>query len=347
MYNRRPRGPAGLTDYGRRQRRELIELSQRPADDRASASIATPKEDKPAEAPVAEPVIEQPVVRQPKVIEPEPEPQLIEPVRPLPPPRDESRLDACVNASAPKGPPPPGPSTKKEKVVMSFVPNLPTVITVMADKGGVGKTTLSRVMLDYFKAQGIDTKPFDTESPKGVLKRFFPAAEIVNLRDSNDQIKVFDSISRQHVTLIDMRAGLLTDTLDLINEIGLLDMGRNGKVNLAFMHIIGSTIASFNEIDAAADVLAGLNHYLVLNRTSTAEFFKSIDSVGKEALQRGTAILDIPMLDPVATEHVEAASVPFGDFEKDPQYSFVMRGKVRAWLAKVYAQLDKAQFNVH
>jgi hypothetical protein len=53
------------------------------------------------------------------------------------------------------------------------------------------------------------------------------------------------------------------------------------------------------------------------------------------------------MLDPVATEHVEAASVGFGDFEKDPKYSFVMRGKVRTWLKKVSAQLDAASFNIH
>jgi len=171
--------------------------------------------------------------------------------------------------------------------------------------------------------------------------------EVVDLRDSNDQIKVFDSIARSKITLIDMRAGLLSDTLALLEEIGFFDLARSGKINLAFMHLIGSTIASFSEIESTADVLAGLNHFLVLNRTSTAEFFKTIDSVGKEALKRGTGIIEIPMLDPVATEHVEAASVGFGDFEKDPAYSFVMRGKVRTWLKKANAQIDTAKFNIN
>ena len=231
---------------------------------------------------------------------------------------------------------------------MSFVPNLPTVVIVAADKGGVGKTTLSRVLLDYFKAQGLDTQAYDTESPNGNLVRFHKeVASVVNLRDSNDQIKVFDSITRSKVVLIDMRAGLLEETLALLSEIGFFDLARSGKLNLAFMHIIGSTIASFNEIESTADNLNGINHYIVLNRTSTAEFFKSIDSVGKDALKRGTSTIEVPMLDPVATEHVEAASVPFGDFEKDPQYSFVMRGKVRTWEEKVFAQLDALKLNVH
>ena len=64
-----------------------------------------------------------------------------------------------------------------------------------------------------------------------------------------------------------------------------------------------------------------------LNRTSIAEFFKGIDSLAKDALSKAK-IIDVPMLDPRAMEHVAAASVPC-DFEKDTQYSFVMRGKVR------------------
>jgi hypothetical protein len=227
---------------------------------------------------------------------------------------------------------------------MSFTPNLPTVVAVGADKGGVGKTTLSSVLIDYFNAQGIATQPYDTESPRGNLVRFHPEAQIVDMRDSTDQAKVFDSITRSKVTLIDMRAGILADSLGLMDEIGFLDLARSGQINFAFMHLIGSTVASFQEIDQAADILKGLNHYLVLNKTSSAEFFKGIDAVGKDALQRGTAIIEIPMLDPVAIEHVQAAGVPYAEFEKDPKYGFTYRGKVRAWEGKVFKQLDASGF---
>ncbi len=51
----------------------------------------------------------------------------------------------------------------------------PAVIVVGADKGGVGKTTVSRTVLDYFSANNIPARAFDTESPRGTLKRFHPA----------------------------------------------------------------------------------------------------------------------------------------------------------------------------
>ena len=53
----------------------------------------------------------------------------------------------------------------------------PTVIVVGADKGGVGKTTVSRTLLDYFTAHHVPTRAFDTESPKGTLKRFHPGQQ--------------------------------------------------------------------------------------------------------------------------------------------------------------------------
>src|SRR4051812_44434897 len=48
----------------------------------------------------------------------------------------------------------------------------PAVILVGADKGGVGKTTISRAILDYLAAKSIPARAFDTESPRGALHRF-------------------------------------------------------------------------------------------------------------------------------------------------------------------------------
>ena len=50
----------------------------------------------------------------------------------------------------------------------------PTLILVGADKGGVGKTTISRALLDFFARKNVLTRAFDTENPRGSLKRFYP-----------------------------------------------------------------------------------------------------------------------------------------------------------------------------
>jgi hypothetical protein len=229
--------------------------------------------------------------------------------------------------------------TPKEKRPMAK----PTVVIVGADKGGVGKTTVSRTVLDYFKAHGVEAKAFDTEFPRGVLVRFYPnQAEVVNLRDSDDQIKVFDNLSRSTVTLIDVSAGLLSETLKLLGEIGLLDMVKEEMVDIFVLHVIGSTVASFEEIEGTQKALAGAKHFIVANHTNDAAFFEGIDSVAKDALAKSPRI-DIPQLDNRATEHVEASNQSFSDFAKDDKNSFTMRGKVRTWMKAVFEQLDKAK----
>jgi CO dehydrogenase nickel-insertion accessory protein CooC1 len=65
----------------------------------------------------------------------------------------------------------------------------PAVIIVGADKGGVGKTTVARTLLDYFIAHQVPTRAFDTEAPRGTLKRFHPDhTDIVDMTVIADQI---------------------------------------------------------------------------------------------------------------------------------------------------------------
>ncbi|HYJ89410.1 MAG TPA: hypothetical protein VEW46_25335, partial [Pyrinomonadaceae bacterium] len=68
----------------------------------------------------------------------------------------------------------------------------PAVILVGADKGGVGKTTISRALLDYFVVHNIPTRAFDTEAPKGTLRRFHPdITKVVDISSTADQMKSF------------------------------------------------------------------------------------------------------------------------------------------------------------
>jgi len=88
----------------------------------------------------------------------------------------------------------------------------PAVILVGGDKGGVGKTTVARTLIDYFGAHQTPTRAFDTESPRGTLKRFHPdLTEVVNVTAVADQMKIFDTLGSADakVTVIDVRAGLV------------------------------------------------------------------------------------------------------------------------------------------
>jgi hypothetical protein len=229
----------------------------------------------------------------------------------------------------------------------------PTVLIVGADKGGVGKTTVARTLIDYLTAHEIPTRAFDTEAPKGTLKRFHPAAtEIVDINLVSDQMKIFDTLSAPEaaVTVIDVRAGLMAQTLRALRDFGFIDAARKGQINFAVFHVLGPSIASLDEIADTAAVLGDAKYFMVKNFINNTHFFEwdaethshYFDKV-KDAVE-----ITIPKLNEMATEQVDLASVPFVTFIANKKrngepaaYSFVLRGYVRHWLGNIWAEFDR------
>ena len=229
----------------------------------------------------------------------------------------------------------------------------PAVIVVGADKGGVGKTTVARTVLDYFSANSVPVRAFDTEAPRGTLKRFHPdATEIVDVTSTADQMKIFDTLNTASasVTVIDVRAGLLSPTLGALRDIGFLDAARSGQITFAVFHILGPSIASLEEIAETANFMTGAKYFLVKNFINNTSFFEWDQATYNSYFRRikdATEIV-IPKLNEMAYEQVEVASVPFlkfvankGQRDDTANYSFVLRGYVRHWLGNVWGEFDR------
>ena len=228
----------------------------------------------------------------------------------------------------------------------------PVVIVVGADKGGVGKTTVSRTLLDYFSANNVLTRAFDTESPRGTLKRFHPdVTEIVDMTATSDQMKIFDTLNAgTSVTVIDVRAGLLSPSLASLRDIGFLDAAKAGQITFAVFHILGPSIASLDEIAETANFMQGAKYYLVKNFINDTQFFQWDQATYNSYFHRikDATELTIPKLNEMAYEQVEVSSVPFlkfvankGKDDEAANYSFVLRGYVRHWLANVWSEFDR------
>ena len=227
----------------------------------------------------------------------------------------------------------------------------PAVIIVGADKGGVGKTTVTRTLLDYFSARKIAIRAFDTEAPKGTLKRFHPdVTDVVDVTKIPDQMQIFDTMSESAVTMIDVRAGLLSPTLNALRDIGFLDAARKGQITFSVFHILGPSVASLDEIADTAEHMADAKYFLVKNFINNTHFFEWDQATYNSYFRRikDAVEITIPKLNEMASEQVELASVPFLSFiankganGENAAYSFVLRGYVRHWLGHVWAEYDR------
>jgi len=229
----------------------------------------------------------------------------------------------------------------------------PTIVLVGADKGGVGKTTLSRALLDYLGRKNALARAFDTEHPRGTLKRFYPQiTEIVDFTSVADQMKVLDTLETANVrvTLVDLRAGNLIITLDMLDRIGALEAARNGQFDIGLFHVIGPAIASLDEIAEISGYVNGIDYIIARNFINETNFFEWDQQTHKKyfARQNTASQFDIPRLNEMAYEQVDLANVTFKDFVENrnndgspAKFSFVLRGYVRKWCNDLYSEFDR------
>jgi len=231
----------------------------------------------------------------------------------------------------------------------------PTLILVGADKGGVGKTTISRALLDFFARKNVLTRAFDTENPRGSLKRFYPSiTEIVDLENVAHQMKILDTLETANVpvTLVDLKAGGLSYALDIFERIGVLEAARNGQFTLGLFHIVGSSIASLDEIGEIAKYLTGLEYVVTRNFINETNFFEWDEATSRKyfANLNKTHEIDIPKLNEMAYEQVDLSGVTFKDFIENRnadgqpgKFSFVLRGYVRKWCSEIDEEFNRVR----
>lgn len=229
----------------------------------------------------------------------------------------------------------------------------PLLILVGADKGGVGKTTTSRALLDFLARRNVLARSFDTENPRGTLNRFYPnISEIIDLNEVRDQMKVLDTMqsSAVKVTVVDLKAGNLSSALDTFEKIGVLEAARSGEFDLALFHVVGPSIASLDEMGEVAKYTKGISYIVARNFINETNFFEWDEKTFKKyfAGLSNAREIDIPKLNEMAYEQVDLAGVTFSDFianktpkGQDANYSFVLRGYVRKWISDLDQEFEK------
>jgi hypothetical protein len=128
---------------------------------------------------------------------------------------------------------------------------------------------------------------------------------------------------------------------------------KKGQITFVVLHILGSSIASLNEIEDTASFIGDANYFLVKNFINNTSFFEWDQATHSSYFKKKDAVaITIPKLNEMAFEQVELASVPFLTFvaNKGPKgetanYSFVLRGYVRHWLGNVWGEYDRIKLN--
>ncbi len=228
----------------------------------------------------------------------------------------------------------------------------PTLILVGADKGGVGKTTISRALMDFLARRNILARAFDTENPRGTLHRFYPGStEIIDIEEVADQMKVLDTLesASEKVTVVDFKAGALGRTLEIFERIGVFEAARDGMFDIGMFHVVGPAVASLDELQEVNRYVNGIDYVVARNFINDTNFFEWDEATYKKyfANLNNAHEIEVPKLNEMAYEAVDLNGVTFTDFVNNrtpdgekADYSFTLRGYVRKWLSEIDEQFE-------
>jgi hypothetical protein len=167
-------------------------------------------------------------------------------------------------------------------------------------------------------------------------------------------MKIFDTLGSADakVTVIDVRAGLLSATLQALSDFGFIESAKTGQITFAMFQILGPSIASLEEIAETARFVGDANYFLVKNHINETSFFEWDPATYKSYFKKikDAQEITIPKLNEMACEQVEVAGVPYVSFIANKNakgevanYSFVLRGYVRHWLGQVWSEFDRVK----
>ena len=115
----------------------------------------------------------------------------------------------------------------------------PTVILIGANKGGVGKTTVGREVVNYLTAQGIPLRAFDTGGSKGDLLSLPPLKTgIVYRTEVPGQMRIFNDVAESTSPSLTCAPAAVLGGASPCADVGILDWAkRDNSLSLSFIFL--------------------------------------------------------------------------------------------------------------
>jgi hypothetical protein len=122
------------------------------------------------------------------------------------------------------------------------------IVFVTGYKGGTGRTTFARGLLDVYQHRGMNYQAYDTDMTNPQLHRHYPEATVINL--TQDPVQWANNIENEQpdVALLDMSAGSGVNFEQLMQEYPIILAAEEMGYRLTLVSVIGRNKDSQNSL---------------------------------------------------------------------------------------------------
>jgi hypothetical protein len=218
------------------------------------------------------------------------------------------------------------------------------------EKGGVGKSVMSRVLSQYFIDHELPFVGFDTDKSHGSLLRFyadFASPTIIDDYESLDYLVETLSNNPNSHALVDLAAQTFDPLTNWINDSGLFEVLAEIKAPIFFWHVMDDSVDSLNLLSNLLDNYAtNVSYIIVLNfgRGANFKLFEASEQKQK-ALSLGAQVMKLGRLHEGAMRKIDVFGLSFWSAinnrePADKSLGLLERQRVKVWLNQAYKALS-------
>jgi len=241
---------------------------------------------------------------------------------------------------------------------MTDIPTLETserskIHLIGGEKGGVGKSMVSRLLAQFFIDHEQPFIGFDTDRSHGALMRFYSGYASPVLVD---RYEALDAIVETAVelpgrrVLVDLAAQTDQPLVKWMDESGVLDLADVSGVAIHYWHVMDSGKDSVDLLRRLLDRFGQRLHYVLVRNQLRGDDFGQLEKSGEQqrAVTLGARVVDIKKLHDPIVQKIDAANSSFWAAKhlagkESPGLGLMERQRLKLWLNHAYGEIERVQ----
>ena len=224
------------------------------------------------------------------------------------------------------------------------------IVLVTGDKGGTGKSTFARGVLDCYLARGIACQPYDADRRNAQLYRHYKPAGVRRLdfftRGGADALLDDLEQHRPQTVLVDLpsQSGEAFENYEA--DIGLFAQARELGYDTTVALVLSRVADSINALRLTLDYCGDAVDYLAVKNLFFGEpdrFARFDRSQTRERLhQQGGLEISLPDLFDEVYDAIDERNLTFEEAVRGEAFTRSNRSRIYNWRKRLAAELDKA-----
>jgi hypothetical protein len=221
---------------------------------------------------------------------------------------------------------------------------------VGGEKGGVGKSVVSRLIAQYFIDHKIPFLGFDTDRSHASFQRFYGAfADHTVIDDYASLDRIAEAVTEDphRQVLVDLAAQTMPPLSRWIEDSGLVSLLAEQQISVRFWHVMDDGMDSLAQLEKLLTRYgASVSYVIVLNHGRGADFSSFHDSeIKRTAINYGASIIELRCLHETSMRKIDRLNASFwaavNHRGTDESLGLLERQRVKIWLARTYDDLGK------